>query len=90
MCIDLVTIERQHSLVRSRDATRAETQRGIGNSEQKLHAVFDEARRLLKALASADRRTVQDVAESIISAQRFQSRLARMASQKRSTPPEGA
>ncbi|MFZ1640070.1 MAG: response regulator [Candidatus Contendobacter sp.] len=82
------------ALVRSRDATRAETQRVIDIATGILmahhHLGEDEARRLLKALASADRRTVQDVAESIISAQRFQSRLARMASQKRSTPPEGA
>ncbi|NTV81877.1 MAG: ANTAR domain-containing protein [Candidatus Aminicenantes bacterium] len=54
------------------------------------HLDEDEARRLLKTLASADRRTVQDVAESIISTQRFQSRLAQMASQKLPTPPEGA
>lgn len=82
------------ALARSRDAARAETQRVIHLATGILmahhHLDEDEARRLLKTLASADRRTVQDVAEAIISTQRFQSRLAQMASQKLPTPPEGA
>lgn len=82
------------ALARSRDAAWADAQQAIHIATGILMANHylgeDDARRLLKTLASADRRPVPAVAESIIGAQRLQSRLARLAGQKPPLPPQGA
>ena len=82
------------ALARARDVARAASQPVIDLATGILmanhHLSEDDARRLLKTLASAERRTVRDVAEHVVGAQQFQSRLARLAGQKPSIPPQGA
>ena len=78
------------TLARARDIARAASQPVIDLATGILmathHLSEDDARRLLKTLASAERRTVRDVAEHVVGAQRFQSRLAQLAGRKPPTP----
>lgn len=78
------------ALARARDVARAASQSVIDLATGILMATHrlseDETRRLLKTLASAERRTVRDVAEHIVEVQRFQSRLAQLAGRKPQTP----
>lgn len=78
------------ALARARDVARAASQPVIDLATGILmathHLSEDDARRLLKTLASAERRTVRDVAEHVVGAQRFQSRLAQLAGRKPPTP----
>ena len=78
------------ALARARDVTRAARQRvndlATGILMATHHLSEDDARRLLKTLASAERRTVREVAEYVVGAQRFQNRLAQLAGRKPPTP----
>jgi|GEM_PF-1543431 len=82
------------ALARARDAARAAAQRvndvATGLLMAHHHLDVDEARALLKALASDDRRPVRDVAEALIGAQQLHGRIARLAGRKTHLPPESA
>lgn len=80
------------ALACARDAARAAAQRvndvATGLLMAHHHLGEDEARALLKDLASTDRRPVRDVAEALIGAQQLHGRIARLAGRNPPSHPK--